>query len=94
MLCNRCSRSSELTALLGICCDGNTCAKGGACAGVVRVGIEAMAGVVPEAGSVLAECPWVAGITGSVVAVEGAEELRPEGQLDTLGLRGRCKLCA
>jgi len=36
----------------------------------------------------------VAGITGTVVAVEGAEELRPDGQLAMLGLRGRCTLCA
>mmetsp|Transcript_19441 Transcript_19441/g.38232 ORF Transcript_19441/g.38232 Transcript_19441/m.38232 type:complete len:95 (+) Transcript_19441:536-820(+) len=93
MLCSRCSISSELTALLGLLCEGNTCAQGGACAGVARVGIEAIAGVVPEDGNVLTECAREAGIAGTVVAVEGAEELWPDGQLAALGLRGRCKLC-
>mmetsp|Transcript_19439 Transcript_19439/g.38219 ORF Transcript_19439/g.38219 Transcript_19439/m.38219 type:complete len:95 (+) Transcript_19439:1123-1407(+) len=94
MLCSRCSRSSELTARFAFGCNGNTCAKGGACDAVARVGIDAIAGVAPEAGNVLAECARLAGITGTVVAVEGAEELRPDGQLAALGLRERCKLCA
>jgi len=85
--------SSELTALLCRLDGGNTCAQGGACAGVARVGMEAIAGVVPEAGNVLTECARVAGIAGTVVAVEGAEQLWPDGQLAALGLRGRCKLC-
>jgi len=72
--------SSELTALLCRLDGGNTCAQGGACAGVARVGMEAIAGAVP-------------GIAGTVVAVEGAEQLWPDGQLAALGLRGRCKLC-
>jgi len=67
--------SSELTPLLGLFEGGNTCAQGGACAGVARVGMEAIAGVVPEAGNVLTESARMAGIAGTVVAVEGAEEL-------------------
>jgi len=55
--------------------------------------MEAIAGAVPEAGNVLTECARVAGIAGTVVAVEGAEQLWPDGQLAALGLRGRCKLC-
>lgn len=75
--------------------DGSTCAHGGACAGDAKVGIEAIAGVIPRAedGNVLTECARVACIAGTVVAVEGAEELWPEGQLAALGLRGRCTLC-
>jgi len=94
MLCSSCSGSSELAALSGFCCDGSTCAKGGVCAAVANVGIEAIAGIVPEAGKEFADCARVAGITGTVVAVEGAEELRPDGQRAMLGLCGRCKLCA